>query len=140
VKVNDRGPFHDSRLIDLSWAAAKKLDILKQGTGMVKLEVIHVDKQGQITTGSGLPSASMAMSQQTPATYIQVATSDNANEIEEIARGLAFLFHVPTHTPKTQSGYVLRLGPITDQQDTQTILTELKENGFHDAREVTLAP
>lgn len=40
VRVNDRGPFHSERLIDLSYAAAARLGILKGGTGRVKVEAI----------------------------------------------------------------------------------------------------
>ncbi len=40
VRVNDRGPFHSDRLIDLSYAAAARLGILKGGTGRVKVEAI----------------------------------------------------------------------------------------------------
>lgn len=41
VRVNDRGPFYSSRNIDLSYGAAKKLGITKQGIGKVKIEVLH---------------------------------------------------------------------------------------------------
>lgn len=40
VRVNDRGPFHDNRLIDLSYAAAAKLDMLNHGTARVEVEAI----------------------------------------------------------------------------------------------------
>jgi rare lipoprotein A len=40
VRVNDRGPFHDNRIIDLSYSAAYKLGIFPGGTGRVKLELI----------------------------------------------------------------------------------------------------
>lgn len=40
VKVNDRGPFHPGRIIDLSYTAALKLDILKQGAALVEVEAI----------------------------------------------------------------------------------------------------
>lgn len=39
VKVTDRGPFGRGRIIDLSWRAAKELDILTQGVAMVKVEL-----------------------------------------------------------------------------------------------------
>lgn len=45
VRVNDRGPFYSSRNIDLSYAAAKKLGITKQGIGKVKIEVLHNSKK-----------------------------------------------------------------------------------------------
>ena len=41
VRVNDRGPFHNNRIIDLSYAAATKLGILGTGTGLV--EVVAID-------------------------------------------------------------------------------------------------
>ena len=37
VRVNDRGPFVSGRLIDLSLAAARSLDLLRQGVGRVRL-------------------------------------------------------------------------------------------------------
>lgn len=40
VRVNDRGPFHNDRIIDLSYAAAKKLGYANVGTGKVKVEAI----------------------------------------------------------------------------------------------------
>ncbi|ERL53037.1 septal ring lytic transglycosylase RlpA family protein [Halomonas huangheensis] len=40
VRVNDRGPFHDDREIDLSYAAASRLDILGHGTGNVRVTAI----------------------------------------------------------------------------------------------------
>ncbi|MDF3054127.1 MAG: rare lipoprotein [Gammaproteobacteria bacterium] len=40
VKVNDRGPFKSNRIIDLSYAAAKKLDYLNHGTAKVKVTAI----------------------------------------------------------------------------------------------------
>lgn len=52
VRVNDRGPFHDNRIIDLSYAAAVKLGYHSKGTAKVKLEVIHFDEDNNVTIGS----------------------------------------------------------------------------------------
>ena len=41
VKITDRGPFKKGRIIDLSFVAAKKLDIIKNGTGNVEVEAIN---------------------------------------------------------------------------------------------------
>ncbi len=41
VRVNDRGPFHIDRIIDLSLGAARELGFEKEGTAKVKLEVIE---------------------------------------------------------------------------------------------------
>jgi rare lipoprotein A len=40
VKVNDRGPFHEDRIIDLSYAAARRLGFDQQGTAPVRLEAL----------------------------------------------------------------------------------------------------
>ena len=39
VRVNDRGPYKRGRIIDLSYAAAKKIDIIKKGIAKVKIEI-----------------------------------------------------------------------------------------------------
>ena len=43
VKVNDRGPFHGGRIIDLSYAAALKLGVVRSGTAMVEIRAIDTD-------------------------------------------------------------------------------------------------
>jgi len=40
VRVNDRGPFHGNRIIDLSYGATKKLDMIEDGATKVKVESI----------------------------------------------------------------------------------------------------
>ena len=51
VRVNDRGPFHDDRIIDLSYAGAVKLGYHNKGTAKVKIEVIHFDENNNVTIG-----------------------------------------------------------------------------------------
>ena len=41
VRINDRGPFHANRIIDLSYAAAIQLDIVTRGTGLVEVRAIN---------------------------------------------------------------------------------------------------
>lgn len=41
VRINDRGPFKEGRIIDLSLGAARELDLIQQGTGRVRLEVLQ---------------------------------------------------------------------------------------------------
>jgi peptidoglycan lytic transglycosylase len=43
VRVNDRGPFVDNRIIDLSYAAALKLDLIRDGTGLVEITAYNFD-------------------------------------------------------------------------------------------------
>jgi len=41
VRINDRGPFIDGRVIDVSYSAAKTLGITERGIAMVKLDIVH---------------------------------------------------------------------------------------------------
>lgn len=47
VRVNDRGPFVNTRIIDLSKKAATELDMVKKGTAPVELEILGFNKKGQ---------------------------------------------------------------------------------------------
>ena len=42
VRVNDRGPFKDNRVLDLSYAAARELGLIANGTAQVKMEVLEM--------------------------------------------------------------------------------------------------
>lgn len=46
VRVNDRGPFHEGRIIDLSYAAAVKLGVHKAGTARVEVRALTADDRG----------------------------------------------------------------------------------------------
>jgi len=52
VRINDRGPFHSKRVIDLSYTAAHKLGYLKQGSTRVRVE--SLDPEGYDTQGEVL--------------------------------------------------------------------------------------
>ena len=41
VKVNDRGPFVDGRILDLSLGAARKLEMIQEGVALVKIEILE---------------------------------------------------------------------------------------------------
>src|SRR5690554_1096313 len=60
VRVNDRGPFHEGRVVDLSWAAAVKLDMHRQGTAQVEVRALSPGenaRQPHEAVASAPPSA-----------------------------------------------------------------------------------
>jgi rare lipoprotein A len=61
VRVNDRGPFIDNRLIDLSYTAAHRLDVLATGSALVEVETIIPDGT-QSSTIAAAPRARTALS------------------------------------------------------------------------------
>ncbi|GAC1628805.1 MAG: septal ring lytic transglycosylase RlpA family protein [Nevskia sp.] len=52
IKINDRGPFHEGRIVDLSYAAASRLDMLSHGSTLVELEVITPGDSPETTVAS----------------------------------------------------------------------------------------
>jgi len=85
VKINDRGPFHENRLIDLSYAAAARLGILGKGTGLVEVETIDprvyaAGKPGHKVTASKPKLSRQATAAKQPSLYLQLgAFSDRGN-------------------------------------------------------------
>jgi rare lipoprotein A len=57
VRVNDRGPFHSKRIIDLSYAAAKKIGILAKGSGMVEVERVFAGMPSEPVQAAAASSA-----------------------------------------------------------------------------------
>ncbi|GGC97278.1 septal ring lytic transglycosylase RlpA family protein [Vreelandella lutescens] len=76
VRVNDRGPFHSDREIDLSYAAAARLGILDNGTGAVRVEAI--DPAQWLAERGGSSSATQAASAMPAAAPREAATASRA--------------------------------------------------------------
>ncbi|MDF2179333.1 septal ring lytic transglycosylase RlpA family protein [Aliiglaciecola sp. CAU 1673] len=154
VRVNDRGPFHGNRIIDLSYVAAKKLDMLKTGTAKVRIEAIHVEQDGTtyiagqvtpaVTTAQNGSVMMGAISAPEPfvetkpvsngkALFIQVAALSDRNKVQQLAKGLESLYRVPYHLPMENGIYRLRLGPLNDEHQANKLLSELKKSGYSSA-------
>ena len=78
VRINDRGPFVANRLIDLSYTAASKLDMLREGTTLVEVHTLTPDEPDNLTRTSESPP---------PTLYVQVgAFSDERNASRAVER------------------------------------------------------
>lgn len=66
VRVNDRGPFHDGRIIDLSYAAAVKLGIDRKGTGNVRVEGLTAEDARHRDAGTRVAAVSPQMPASAP--------------------------------------------------------------------------
>jgi rare lipoprotein A len=83
VRVNDRGPFHNDREIDLSYAAAARLDILERGTGRVKVEAIDAEAWLAENAGNAANGESVAAVQ--PAAGTEVGQDEAVQEVASAA-------------------------------------------------------
>lgn len=128
VRINDRGPFHINRIVDLSYAAALKLDMLKTGVANVKLDVIHVNETGQITVGK-----QPIIQQLGSGTYIQVIALKNLEKLKQIGDKLSTKLKVPNNIYSDQNIHKLRIGPISPLTNITTLLSQIKRLGYLEA-------
>ncbi|WP_299004985.1 septal ring lytic transglycosylase RlpA family protein [uncultured Shewanella sp.] len=121
VRVNDRGPFHQNRLIDLSYAAAYKLDMLDTGTAKVKIEVIYIPDP------TLLAISDVSSNKQH---YIQVFASADKKKINQLAKKLSTQYQLKSRLQTVDNLYRLQLGPIGQQQLATELADKLKNDGY----------
>ena len=137
VRVNDRGPFHDNRIIDLSYAAALKLGYADIGTARVQLDAIITEElssglefRGNIEPRT-LPSVSRIFKNQ----YLQVAALSNQASAVRLLAKLEKMMERPVfiNPIKDSTGNTLfrvRIGPIDDLAELETITRKLVAADF----------
>ena len=137
VRVNDRGPFHGNRIIDLSYAAALKLGYADIGTARVQLDSIITEKlsSGSVSRGNIEPKALSSVSRVLKDQYLQIAAlSSRASatellaNVEEVIDEPVFINIMKDPTGKTL--YRVRVGPIGDLAELENISRKLVAADF----------
>lgn len=136
VRVNDRGPFVSNRIIDLSYVAAHKLDMVGTGTGLVEVEALV----------PGQPALRKAAwsdrTRQEPevarALYIQVGAFSSRQNAEEM-RGQLLLngideVQVQRTAGASEAVYRVRIGPIATVDLADNTVRDLERIGVMDYR------
>lgn len=80
VRVNDRGPFHDGRVIDLSYAAAVKLGITQRGTGQVRVRALTPGQERGRGSRRQAASSTARASEPAPVTTSALPASDGGQD------------------------------------------------------------
>lgn len=151
VRVNDRGPFAHNRIIDLSYAAALKLDMVGPGTGMVEVEALSFDPTAQPPGTDVVLPAIARPAPQSPAAdqvvdevnriFVQVgAFGSRANADRRLALlesggiGAAKVHEDRSSSPAL---YRVRMGPIAGVEQYDMLVEELAKLGIADPIIVT---
>jgi rare lipoprotein A len=135
VRINDRGPFHANRIIDLSYAAAARLGILREGTGLV--EVVAVDPGGpeppSFETGPGGPPILEAE----PRLFLQVGAFGDQRNAERLRARLTPALSSTVVVQRLESAprplYRVRIGPLDSVDLADSLSGELESLGVADA-------
>jgi len=129
VRINDRGPFVANRLIDLSYTAATRLDMIREGTTLVEVRALTPGAPDELTRSAQSPP---------PSLYVQAgayADAHNAqHQLERLhAAGLASAFIVSPLEGKSRL-YRVRLGPVGSVAEFDQLAARLAALGIRDAR------
>ncbi len=110
VRVNDRGPFHNDRLIDVSYAAAVKLGFADTGTAPVRIEVVDQARRFVLQAGA----------------FRELAAAD------VLKADLTRITGRPAYVVKTGSDslYRVRLGPVTGRPEALRLQALIKAAAF----------
>ncbi|CAH0534039.1 Endolytic peptidoglycan transglycosylase RlpA [Vibrio stylophorae] len=130
VRVNDRGPFHQGRIIDLSYAAALKLDVIRTGTAPVQIELIPMTPPNDKAEWQ---------SSSTHNYWIQLVALSNAEKAKEKAMELSKQFETPIKVRSEGQVHRLRAGPFTNRHDALMWQQKLQAKGFDQAYILTEA-
>jgi len=136
VRVNDRGPFKHSRVIDLSYAAALKLDVVKTGTGQVEIIAINdnkkINKQVNKQVINPLP-----LKKDSQRVYIQLGAFSNYESAIRLQKRLQADGYSNAMIESIQQNelsiYRVRLGPMKEPGNTDFMLSDLHHGGYTDA-------
>lgn len=163
VRVNDRGPFHPGRIIDLSYSAAYKLGI--SGTANVTVEAItsleNIDNTNQKPNNNVLttkkieqptalnpenaiinlathnpivkPDPSVLAQNLKKQFYIQVFLTSKPDVAKKIMTSLSNRYQKPVTTIIENKLHRVLLGPFNNKNDRILLLKQLKSSGYKEA-------
>ena len=138
VRVNDRGPFHQSRIIDLSYSAAYKLDMLKTGTTKVKITAITDFSSNAKKTIATVNNKTNEIEKidkliAQGKNYIQVFATSKIELARKTAKTLTKRHVQPVNFPCKNGIYRIQIGPILDTKTLKNLLLELKNGDYPNA-------
>lgn len=153
LRVNDRGPFVDNRIIDLSYAAARALDMVESGTAMVHVRVVEPGiTAGRPASGRSAGTRPAVLDVAADGTwgraagvtrarwghnvYIQVgafAETENRRQVQRRLSRMGFDNIIITSAGPVER---VRLGPIVSLDRFDDTLNRLRRSGFYDAQMV----
>ncbi len=130
VRVNDRGPFVDNRIIDLSYTAAYKLDMTRAGTAFVQVEAIT---PGTLGEAAQAVAAQPPPALQGPVLYVQAGAfgvAANANQLAERLRREGIESVRVLEPDAASTLYRVRVGPIADVATFDAIAQRIERLGI----------
>lgn len=132
VRINDRGPFHDDRIIDLSWAAAVRLGIEQAGIGNVRVEALTPDNRRDLPGGS-VPTAVRAATDSPPPDtqlYLQSGAFSEENTARQQQRTLQKKLGMSSEIRQGDRFFRVWLGPYENDEQRRQARRAIEQAGL----------
>ncbi|MFQ5900052.1 MAG: septal ring lytic transglycosylase RlpA family protein [Thermodesulfobacteriota bacterium] len=127
VVINDRGPFVDGRILDFSFGAAEKVDMVKDGLTPIRLEIIGRDP-------SYIKGIEVGNSDKGEDFVVQVGSFTdhiNADRLKTVLEWGYGNVHIEEAAASGTTYYRVRIGPYTDRTDAMKQARRLAEEGYN---------
>jgi rare lipoprotein A len=132
VRVNDRGPFHENRVIDLSYAAAGRLGMLGKGTALVEVRAIDPGRKAPTTRLAA--AAAIQPVAAAPRIYLQAgafSSGDNAERLRErLERELARAVRVIRAEAAAGAMHRVQVGPLASVEIADQVSAQMHRAGI----------
>ncbi len=126
VRVNDRGPFHNDRILDLSYAAAYKLGFADRGTARVQVEALTPNLYNQQQSPARIVATNTSAAGSS-GKYLQVGAFSDLQAAQQVSDKVQQITSKPVFIRSIQSAnspqplHRVRVGPIADPQELDRI-------------------
>jgi rare lipoprotein A len=130
VRINDRGPFHSGRIMDVSYAAAHKLGFAQSGAATVEVESILFQRAASAPPEPPEPPASLQATQDRGAIFLQLGafgSSDNADSFRDKLQPQLAEMQLSPHTVQRDRLYRVQVGPFTTRPSANQTAEKLRE-------------
>jgi rare lipoprotein A len=131
VRINDRGPFVANRIVDLSYSAAAKLDMIRNGTAFVQLEVL-TPAAPDVTASLPVSTPAVAASTVGVSSVPAATVSEPPTDVPSPAAAAAV---APAAASTT---FYIQVGAYSKAQNAENVARRLRANGIEHV--MTLAP
>ena len=137
VRVNDRGPFVEGRIIDLSWAAARKLGVDGPGTANVEISVVERGQRAPVRSVRTIPLNEQA-ARDVPM-FIQMGSFASKRNAELLVAQLQLANESSAQISPLETGdgatfFRVRVGPLYDMDEANNVVRRLRGKGFGTTR------
>lgn len=135
VKINDRGPFHDDRIIDLSYVAAQKLNITEKGTGYVRVRAIDTSDTANYAAQTPVPHLEPRTSSVSPKYFLQVGAFSDRGHAKQLCDRLDGVVQQSiqireSFTATGQPVYRVHVGPLSSMEAADELIQKTNHLGI----------